>query len=103
MPRISARLDVGRREVLSSAGLIVAGGSMLQARAGGIDLPAVPKADLTPGLPISRVIKGAWQLSGGHRSVQRVCGVPEMSMPCPHSSPHVNRDLCAVLSKSFIS
>jgi len=30
-------------------------------------LPLVPKAALTPNLSISKVIKGCWQLSGGHR------------------------------------
>ncbi len=28
--------------------------------------PAIPRALLAPGLEISRVIKGCWQLSGGH-------------------------------------
>ena len=30
-------------------------------------LPRVPRTDLAPGLSISRVIKGNWQLSGGHK------------------------------------
>lgn len=30
-------------------------------------LPAVPKVALTPQLSVSRVIKGCWQLSGGHK------------------------------------
>lgn len=41
---------------------------MLQAHASGAaELPQVPRADLAPGLSISRVIKGNWQLSGGHK------------------------------------
>ena len=30
-------------------------------------LPAIPTVALTPRLSVSRVIKGCWQLSGGHR------------------------------------
>ncbi|KAK9821998.1 hypothetical protein WJX81_006467 [Elliptochloris bilobata] len=30
-------------------------------------LPLVPKQELAPGLRVSRVIKGCWQLSGGHK------------------------------------
>ena len=43
---------------------------MLQAHASGAaELPQIPRADLAPGLSISRVIKGNWQLSGGHKCV----------------------------------
>lgn len=46
-------------------GLIMAGGSTLQAHAAS-GLPRVPQTVIAPGLSISRVIKGNWQHSGGH-------------------------------------
>ena len=32
-----------------------------------MDMPLVERADVCPGLNISRVVKGCWQLSGGHK------------------------------------
>ena len=34
--------------------------------------------DLVPGHPVSRVIKGGWQLAGGHGAVDRAAGVEDM-------------------------
>lgn len=35
--------------------------------AGLVDGATIPRAEVCPGLEISRVVKGCWQLSGGHR------------------------------------
>lgn len=32
------------------------------------DLPIVPTAQLGPNLTVSRIVKGCWQLSGGHKA-----------------------------------
>ncbi|KAI8470573.1 MAG: NADP-dependent oxidoreductase domain-containing protein [Monoraphidium minutum] len=72
-----------RRELLLSAAAAAAAGVVLPgglglgagaaaaagdaAGAAGGALPLVPKAQLTPRLAVSKVIKGCWQLSGGHK------------------------------------
>ena len=62
-----------------AAGLALAGGR--PGRAGAAPAPAPPaespagpllaRAELAPGLEVSRVVKGCWQLSGGHRGDAR--------------------------------
>ena len=59
----------------SSSGKIMAS----SAQAAGVDsaAPLVPSVELIPGLDISRVVKGCWQLSGGHagdRATDRTSG-----------------------------
>lgn len=63
-----------RRELLAGTAAVVALGSPALLPAAANDttaaaaaLPAVPQVSLTPQLQISQVIKGCWQLSGGHK------------------------------------
>ncbi|GBF94561.1 aldo keto reductase [Raphidocelis subcapitata] len=53
--------------VLSGFGGLAARPPPAAAAPAGAPLPLVPKAPLTPRLSVSQVIKGCWQLSGGHR------------------------------------
>uniref|UniRef100_A0A7S3RAK6 NADP-dependent oxidoreductase domain-containing protein n=1 Tax=Dunaliella tertiolecta TaxID=3047 RepID=A0A7S3RAK6_DUNTE len=69
MQAASSKKDISRRDVLGGAasgvvlpGLLPFGPTPVFAADGGI-----PKAELADGLNISRVVKGCWQLSGGHR------------------------------------
>ena len=70
----------GRRDFILSAAAI--GMSSVVAAASGTPAAGaspfgIPRADLAPNLSISRVIKGCWQLSGGHggdRSTDRTGG-----------------------------
>lgn len=66
---ITAHSTPSRREVLSASLAIAAGHSMAhQVQASSTaQLPQIPRTELAPDLSISRAIKGAWQLSGGHR------------------------------------
>lgn len=41
--------------------------------------PAIERTDLAPGYTISRVIKGSWQLSAGHSTVDRNQAVDDMA------------------------
>ena len=102
--RSSACSATSRRTLLGGAAAAAAaagtgtGGRMAAAAAGGAPPPepapmeevkaeagaplpavagAVPRAELAPGLQISRIVKGCWQLSGGHggeRSSDRTSG-----------------------------
>lgn len=57
----------------SSGNKIMASSAATQAA----ELPVVPTAEIIPGLEISRVVKGCWQLSGGHagdRATDRTSG-----------------------------
>lgn len=40
--------------------------------------PAVPRVALAPGYTISRVLKGGWQLAGGHGPVDRAAALDDM-------------------------
>lgn len=67
----SAGWQPSRRQALasSSAALAALAGSprgVAAAAAPTGDLPAIPTAQIVPGLDVSRIIKGCWQLSGGH-------------------------------------
>lgn len=53
--------------VLLSASTTLAPRAVADPAATANQLPAVPKVALTPQLSVSRVIKGCWQLSGGHK------------------------------------
>jgi aryl-alcohol dehydrogenase-like predicted oxidoreductase len=61
-----------RRQALASTTAAAAWASTSSSSSGKImaaqaaDLPLVPKTEIIPGLEISRVVKGCWQLSGGH-------------------------------------
>jgi len=57
----------------SSGNKIMASSAAAQAA----ELPLVPTVEITPGLEISQVVKGCWQLSGGHagdRATDRTSG-----------------------------
>ncbi|MCL4847231.1 MAG: aldo/keto reductase [Acidobacteria bacterium] len=43
-----------------------------------IESPAVPRVELAPGYTISRLIKGGWQLAGGHGAVEREAALDDM-------------------------
>ncbi len=50
---------------------------MASSTAQAAELPLIPTAEIIPGLEISRVVKGCWQLSGGHagdRATDRTSG-----------------------------
>eukprot|EP00879_Flechtneria_rotunda_P033789 GHRR01037569.1.p1 GENE.GHRR01037569.1~~GHRR01037569.1.p1 ORF type:complete len:153 (-),score=22.99 GHRR01037569.1:34-492(-) len=69
----SRRDGLGAVAALAAGTTVVAAASPSPALAAGEPvqiLPLVPHVPLTPGLNISRVIKGCWQLSGGHRGEQ---------------------------------
>ena len=72
---ISAHSTVGRREVLSASLAIAAGHSMAHSvhASSAAELAQIPRTELAPGLSISKAIKGAWQLSGGHRYEMFAC------------------------------
>lgn len=38
----------------------------------------VPRTELTPGYTISRILKGSWQLAGGHGSIDRQSAIEDM-------------------------
>lgn len=66
-----------RRQALSASAALAIGANfshvqpvfgLPESAAGAADgLPLVPHTPLAPGLDISKVIKGCWQLSGGHK------------------------------------
>ena len=39
----------------------------------------VPRVALAPGYTISRVVKGGWQLAGGHGAVDRTRAIEDMA------------------------
>jgi hypothetical protein len=80
-PRPQQQPAISRRAVLSSSAAACLTATVPYAAAAAVaddsmtstgsstavsTLPQVPKAQLAPGLSCSRVIKGCWQLSGGH-------------------------------------
>ena len=40
--------------------------------------PSVPRIELAPGYTISRLIKGGWQLAGGHGSIEHTAALADM-------------------------
>ena len=42
------------------------------------DTVAIPRIDLAPGYSISRLLKGGWQLAGGHGAIDREAAIEDM-------------------------
>jgi aryl-alcohol dehydrogenase-like predicted oxidoreductase len=40
---------------------------------------SVPRVELTPGYSVSRILKGGWQLAGGHGAVDRAAALDDMA------------------------
>ena len=40
--------------------------------------PTVPRVALAPGYTIARIVKGGWQLAGGHGAVDRAAAIADM-------------------------
>jgi hypothetical protein len=89
----SLALASSRRELLVSTtttllGAAAMSGSPAASAAGPVQAiasaePAIPRTILAPGLEISRVVKGCWQLSGGHGWV----ATPPTSCPASSQPP----------------
>jgi hypothetical protein len=96
----STIVQTGRRELLASTAALIACAPAFKVAgahaadsvaAGAAALPTVPKAALTPELQISKVIKGCWQLSGGHKGDKQTdrtaaAAAVEVSRPVPQTS-----------------
>ena len=50
----------------------------MSAMTGGFHHPPVPTRELAPGYAVPRLIKGGWQLAGGHGSVDRAHAIADM-------------------------